>query len=316
MTWQRKDVAISLQWKGDVESHHRQIIETANRDGFLSQALRRIHPSGPEVPQSGHATLNYLATGGAMVVYKIAVQLPQREPYELIAKIPRQRRIVYAGGTEQQSAAESTEALFERLLQLATRLSRNAPGLFPRCGGIWRRQLPDGTLQHALFEEFISGLSVERLKHHYEERLLAGELHMSAYHQQLITVLRLAAAAFVRLWDALGRHTFTSDPSPWNVLIRDADGSAPQPTIIDLHSLEENTDLTYVIQRMAAVYGNRPAIIEQVLIPGVMDGLGQQEGRSLLQEALPGLEAHAAQTRRNLGVDLQQPLVEAIRRLN
>jgi hypothetical protein len=309
-------VAISLQWKGEPESHHRQLIETANQDGFLAQALCRIHPSCREAPPSGHATADYLATGGAMVVYKITVQFPHQTPYDLIAKIPRERRIVYARGTEQQSNEDSTQALFERLAQLAEHLSRKAPGLFPRCGGIWLRQLNDGTLQHALFEEFIAGLSVERLKHHYEELHLAGQLPSSTYHQQLVTIQRLAIAAFIRLWDALGRHTFTSDPSPWNVLIRDTDGPTPQPTIIDLHSLEENTDLSYVIQRMAAVYGNRTAIIEDVLIPGVIDGLGQLEGVSLLQEALPALEAHAEQTRRNLGVDLQQPLLEAIRRLN
>lgn len=309
-------MVISLHWKREAESQHRHIIETANRDGFLSQALHRIHPGCPQPPPAGHAILDYLATGGAMVVYKISVQLCQQEPFELIAKIPRERRIVYASGTEQQSDQDSTQELFERLLQLANHLAQQAPGLFPRCGGFWQNQLPDGTLQHALFEEFIEGQSVERLKHLYEERHLAGQLPTSTYDRQIVSIQRLAIAAFIRLWDALGRHTFTSDPSPWNVLIRDADGSAPQPTIIDLHSLEENTDLTYVMQRMAAIYGNRPAIIEEVLIPGVMDGLGQQEGLSLLQGALPALEAHAERTRRNLGVDLQQPLLEAIRQLN
>lgn len=311
-------MSISLQWQGEADSHHRHVIETANQDGFLSQALCRIHPGCQEIrnTHAGQATLTYLATGGAMVVYKIIVQLPRQSPYCLIAKIPRERRIVYATGTGQQSNQDSAEALFERLSELANHLSRQAPGLFPRCGGIWRQQLPDGTRQYVLIEEFIAGLSVERLKLHYEAQLLAGQLPPSAYQQQMVTIQRLAIAAFIRLWDALGRQTFTSDPSPWNVLIRDAESPTPRPTIIDLHSLEENTDLTYVIQRMAAVYGNRQAIIEEVLIPGVMDGLGQQEGLRLLHETLPGLEAHAAQARRNLGVDLQQPLLQAIRRLN
>lgn len=309
-------MAISLQWEGVVESHHRHIIETANQDGFLLQALCRIHPSCQDGCQAVQATSVYLATGGAMVVYKITVRLPYQAPYHLIAKIPRERRIVYAAGTEQQSNEDSTQVLFERLSELANHLSRQAPGLFPRCGGIWRQQLPDGTRQHVLIEEFIAGLSVERLKLHYEAQLLAGQLRPSAYQQRLVTIQRLAITAFIRLWDALGRQTFTSDPSPWNVLIRDIEGPTPQPTIIDLHSLEENTDLAYVIQRMSAVYGNRQAIVEEVLIPGVIDGLGQQEGLHLLRETLPGLEAEAEQTRRNLGVDLQQPLLQAIRRLN
>lgn len=309
-------MTISLQWQGEVEPHHRHVIEAANQDGFLSQALDRIYPGCQEGFQSGQATLDYLATGGAMVVYKIIVRRPLQTPFHLIAKIPRKRRIVYATGTEQQNNQDSTEALFERLPELANHLSRQAPGLFPRCGGIWRQQLSDGTRQYVLIEEFIAGLSVERLKFHYEEQLLAGQLPPSAYQQQMVAVQRLAIAAFIRLWDALGRQTFTSDPSPWNVLIRDVEGPTPQPTIIDLHSLEENTDLTYVIQRMAAIYGNRQAMIEEVLIPGVMDGLGQREGLRLLKKTLSGLEAHAEQTRRNLGVDLHQPLLQAIRQLN
>lgn len=309
-------MTITLQWEGEVESHHRHVIETANQDGFLYQALCRLHPGCQEGRQSGQAVLAYLATGGAMVVYKITVRLPHRAPYHLIAKIPRQRRIVYAAGTEQQRHQDSTQVLLEHLSELADHLARQVPGLFPRSGGIWRRRLPGGTLQHVWIEEFIAGLSVERLKLHYEAQLLAGQLLPSAYQQQLVTIQRLAIAAFIRLWDALGRQTFTSDPSPWNVLIRDVEGPAPQATIIDLHSLEANTDLSYVLQRLAALYGNRQVIVEEVLIPGVIEGLGEQEGLRLLRQTLPGLEANAEQTRRNLGVDLQQPLLQAIRRLN
>ena len=36
-------------------------------------------------------------------------------------------------------------------------------------------------------------------------------------HQHRIAVEHLTVATFVRLWDALDRRLFTSDPSPWNV---------------------------------------------------------------------------------------------------
>jgi hypothetical protein len=84
-------------------------------------------------------------------------------------------------------------------------------------------------------------------------------------------------ATFVRLWDALDRRLFTSDPSPWNVLVHQPDalpGRQPGATIIDLHGLEEDVGLTYVVQRLAAVYGMRQDMLEDVLMPGVLDALG------------------------------------------
>jgi hypothetical protein len=86
-------------------------------------------------------------------------------------------------------------------------------------------------------------------------------------------------------------------------------------TIIDLHSLEEDVGLSYVVQRLAAVYGLRQEILEQVLLPGILDALGQDEGRSLLRAELPQLEAEAEFAAQRLGVNLQQPLLNAIRAL-
>ncbi len=308
-------MSLLLQWEGEVNPHHRQIIQMANDAEFLSQALCRVYPACQTIPQSATAIVSPLATGGAMVVYKITVAFPHQPSHHLVGKIPRQRRIVYAAGTEHQTDHDTTHALLQRLLSLADHLGQHAPGLFPRCGGVWHRQRPDGNRQHVLIEEFIAGVSVERLKHRYEDQLLAGQLSETQYQQQLTTVERLAIAAYIHLWDALQRQTFTSDPSPWNVLIRHADSATPQATIIDLHSLEENTDLTYVIQRMAAVYGNRQEIVEGVIIAGIFDALGAEEGRLMLREALPRLEAHSEQTRQNLGVNLQRPLLQAIRKL-
>jgi len=92
-------------------------------------------------------------------------------------------------------------------------------------------------------------------------------------------------------------------------------GSQPGATIIDLHGLEDDVGLTYVVQRLAAVYGMRQDILEDVLIPGVCDALGVTAGIALLRAELPHLEAEAERMRQNLGVDVQQPLVQLIRTL-
>jgi hypothetical protein len=201
---------------------------------------------------------------------------------------------------------------------LADHLAQHAPGLFPRSGGVWHWRAANGTPQHLLVEEFITGLSVERLKHQYEQAWLAQQMSAAVYHRQRTTVERLAVATFLRLWMALDRRLFTSDPSPWNVLVQrpdDALTSQSAATIIDLHGLEDGAGLTYVVQRLAAVYGMRQDILEEVLIPGMLDALGEAEGRALLLAELPHLEAEAERVRRNLSVDLQQPLLRLIRSL-
>ena len=158
---------------------------------------------------------------------------------------------------------------------------------------------------------------MERLLLRYEQELLAGGLDAAGYARRRAQAERLAVTAYVRLWDALGRRLFTSDPSPWNVLVRGADeeGGAGEATIIDLHSLRRGADFPYVVQRLAAVYGLREEVLERALLPGVIEALGREEGRRLLVTNLPHLETAAAQARRNLGVDTLQPLLRMIRRL-
>jgi hypothetical protein len=215
-----------------------------------------------------------------------------------------------------QSSNDSTHRLLTHLVRLADHLAEQAPGLFPRCGGLWYWQTAEGTLQHLLVEEFIAGVSVERLKHRYENQLLAGQLTLARATQQRTAVERLAIATYTRLWHALGRHTFTADPSPWNILVQESVEFPPSPptaTIIDLHSLEEAICFGYVVQRLAAVYGMRQEILEHVLLPGICDALGQEEARRLLRAELPWLAEEAARSRRNLGVDMQRPLLTAIR---
>ena len=310
---------IPLQWDGQPGPAHVDTVETANRlYDFLPQALHRIQGAAGVPPALQAATIAPLAVGGGMAVYKITALPRSQHTQHVVCKIPHQRRIVYTTHTDHQTTADTTHQLLDRLVALADHLTQRAPGLFPRSGGAWHWHDAAGTPRHLLVEEFIPGLSVERLKHHYEQQWMANQLSMDLYHQHRIAVERLAVGTFVRLWDALDRRLFTSDPSPWNVLVQqpdDAPGSQSVATIIDLHGLEDDVSLAYVVQRLAAVYGMRQDILEDVLIPGVLDALGVTAGTALLQAELPQFEAEAARMRQNLGVDMQQPLLQCLRAL-
>ena len=106
---------------------------------------------------------------------------------------------------------------------------------------------------------------------------------------------------------------------PWNGSIVGADPSGNQLVLHQFVGFAATPHLTpgltYVVQRLAAVYGMRQDILEDVLIPGVFDALGVAAGTALLRAELPQLEAEAKRMRQNLGVDVQQPLVQLIRRL-
>ena len=310
---------IPLQWDGQPGPAHVATVETANRlFDFVPQALHRVQGAAG-APVAPHAAiLTPLATGGGMAVYKLTALLPQQRTQQLVCKIPHQRRIVYTSATDHQSAEDATRQLLDRLVTLADHLAQHTPGLFPRSGGVWHWHAADGTPQHLLLEEFIPGLSVERLKLQYEQAWLAQQMSPEVYHQARTAIERLAVATFLRLWNALDRRLFTSDPSPWNVLVHQPDThltSQSAATIIDLHGLEDDAGLVYVVQRLAAVYGMRQDMLEEVLIPGILDALGEAEGRALLLAELPRLEAEAERVRQNLGVDVQQPLLRLIRSL-
>ncbi len=310
---------IPIQWDGQPGPAHVATVETANLlYNFLPQALHRIQGAAGAPLALQAAVVAPLAVGGGMAVYKITAMLPSQQTQYLVCKIPHQRRIVYTATADHQTTENTTHQLLDRLVELADHLAQRAPGLFPRSGGAWHWQDADGTWRHLLVEEFIPGLSVERLKHHYEQQWLANQLSADLYHQHRTTIERLAVATFIRLWNALDRRLFTSDPSPWNVLVQqsgDDPGSQSVATIIDLHGLEDDASLTYVVQRLAAVYGMRQDIVADVLIPGVLDALGAAEGKALLRAELPHFEAEAERIRHNLGVDVQQPLLHLLRTL-
>lgn len=311
-------MSVGLQWQGEPQPFHKQVIETAHHAyDVLAQALARIVPAMGAEPHLEAVWCAPLAVGGGMAVYKLTVVVAPQQTHYLVCKIPHQRRIVYAPGTTHQEAEDTTHELLDRLVQLAQQLDHCAPGLFPRSGGAWHWHDAQQTPQHLLMEEFIPGVSVERLKHAYEQQLLDGQCSATTYQERRIAIERLAIAVYTRLWDCLGQCMFTSDPSPWNILVRPAQAApVPSPaTIIDLHGLEDNVDLSYVVQRLAAVYGMRQEILQEVLLPGVLDALGSDQGKILLAHTLPTLEVQARQMHRNLGVDMLQPLLQAIRRL-
>ena len=307
----------ALQWAPGCVPQHVEAIEAANRRfGCMRQALHRVYPSSGVHPFSWRGTGEPLAVGGAMAVYKLTVH-GGRHTYPLICKIPHQRRLVYTADADAQVQDDATSDLLDTLADLADTVNRRAAGIFPRCGGVWHWRDEGGTPRHLLIEAFVPGVSVERLLLQYEQRLLAGELDAAAYAGHRAAAERLAVTTYVRLWDALDRRLFTSDPSPWNVLVRDADtakNGAASATVIDLHSLQPDAGFAYVVQRLAAVYGLREEVLERALLPGIVEALGQEEGRRLLLDSLPCLQAAAEAARRNLGVDTLQPLLRLIRR--
>jgi hypothetical protein len=308
----------ALQWAPECVPQHIEAIETANRlFGCVRQALHRVYLSSGVHSFSLHGMGEPLASGGAMAVYKLTVP-GGRHAFPLVCKIPHQRRLVYTANADTQAQDDATSDLLDTLAHLADTVNRHAAGVFPRCGGVWHWRDDADTPRHLLMEAFVPGVSVERLLLRYEQRLLAGELDTAAYAQRRAAAERLAVATYVRLWDALDRRLFTSDPSPWNVLVRDVDASGDgtgSATIIDLHSLQSDVGFPYVVQRLAAVYGLREEVLERALLPGIVEALGQEEGRRLLLGSLPRLEVAAEEARRNLGVDTLQPLLRLIRRM-
>ena len=309
--------APALQWVPGCEPQHVEAIETANRlFDCVRQALHRVYPDSGVHPFLLRGVGAPLAVGGAMAVYKLTVHCG-RHAYPLVCKIPHQRRLVYTANADSQAQDDATSDLLDTLAHLADTVNRRTAGVLPRGGGVWHWRDDGGVPRHLLIEAFVPGVSVERLLLRYEQRLLAGELDADAYAQHRADAERLAVTTYVRLWDALDRRRFTSDPSPWNVLVRDAEEAvdgAGNATIIDLHSLQADADFPYVVQRLAAVYGLREEVLERALLPGIVEALGQEEGRRLLLDSLPCLEAAAATARRNLGVDTLQPLLRLIRR--
>ncbi len=309
-------MAVPLRWEGDALPRHIDHLNTANQQyDCISAALQRLGSLPGIAPVE--AVCAPLATGGALAVYTLTVAFADGQRQPVVCKIPHERQLIYHTAGENHQV-NTTRELLDHLVRLADHLAERDPGLFPRSGGVWHWETSEGTPCHLLIEEFIPGISIERMKYADEAQWAEDRMSSEVYFQRRTAQERLAVTTFVRLWDALDRRQFTSDPSPWNLLVppHENDATTPQTaTIIDLHSLEENVGLSYVAQRLAAVYGLRQDVLEQALLPGILDVLGLKEGRELLRAELPQLEAEAELAAQRLGVSMQQPLLRAIRAL-
>jgi hypothetical protein len=175
----------------------------------------------------------------------------------------------------------------------AQRVDQATPGLCPRFGGFWEWTDAHGQIFRAMTEAYVEGHSLERWKVMLEDHFVQGALDFSQYTERRRTMERQAIAAYIRLWDVLGRQTFTSDPSPWNVLFTPT-GDGYQPSVIDLHSIHDGGTPLYVFQTLEEFFGNRDEVREHALCPGILDALGTADGVHLLTDVGRELAARTA----------------------
>jgi len=265
--------------------------------GLVPDTLNRLFGDWvvPHDPQQ--FTVRYLATGGAKRAYRVHVAGPSPKPLSFVLKqfLPRQLAYLPPGATVagvRTGAADLDRRVLERMVWAAQRVDALAPGLCPRFGGFWEWDGEDGRPHRCMTEAYVEGESLDAWKGALEDRFIRRELDFAQYTAARHTLERLAIAAYVRLWDVLGRLTFTSDPSPWNVLFVPSPGGY-QPCIIDLHSIHDGGTPLYVFQTLEELFGSRDEQRAHVLCPGILDALGGAEGTRFLQTVWTELDAQA-----------------------
>jgi hypothetical protein len=265
--------------------------------GVIETTLARLYGGMATAKTIGRFTVRHLATGGAKRVYLVTAQTRHGASRTFVLKQFLPIRLAYLPpGTTVGGANPHAEDLESRLLErmrwAAQRVDEVAPGLCPRLGGFWEWTDARGQTYRAMTEAYVEGDSLDRWKGMLEDRFVQGELDFSQYTEQRRTLERQAIAAYIRLWDTLGRCTFTSDPSPWNVLFTPV-RSGYQPALIDLHSIHDGGTPLYVFQTLEECFGNRDEVREYVLCPGILDALGTADGVRLLKAVRRELEAQA-----------------------
>jgi hypothetical protein len=263
--------------------------------GLLETTLARLYGETAAPQNIEGLRVRHLATGGAKRVCLVQV-LPENhgsDRFVLKQFLPIRLAHLPPGATigGAQAHDKNLDArLLERLLWAAQRVDEVAPGLCPRLGGFWEWTDTQGQVHRAMTEAYVNGHSLERWKGILEDRFVQGALDFSQYTEQRLSLERQAIGAYVRLWDVLGRCTFTSDPSPWNVLFTPtADGY--QPALIDLHSIHDGGTPLYVFQTLEEFFGHRDEVHQQALCPGILDALGNIDGVRLLKVVRHELEA-------------------------
>jgi hypothetical protein len=285
--------------------------------GLVDTTLTRLHRDYRACGRLLHLTVRYLATGGAKRVYLVTAYTRQGEAYAFVLKqflpvklghLPPETTV---GGANAQSA-DLDSRLLERGVWAARRVDEVAPGLCPRFGGFWEWSDGRGQMCRTMTEAYVEGDSLDRWKGLLEDRFIRGELDFRQYSTQRQALERQGIAAYMRLWMALGRQTFTSDPSPWNVLLIPTP-SGLQPSIIDLHSIHDGGTPLYVFQSLEEQFGNRDEVREHALCPGILDALGTTAGVEFLESVRGALESQG-DARERVGLSSFSSGIQAISR--
>lgn len=285
--------------------------------GLVATTLACLYKDGSAGATFSRFTGRHLATGGAKRVYLIQAMAANGRVYPFVLKhfLPMRLAHLPPGATiagVTGHAADLDARLLQHMIWAARRVDELAPGLCPRFGGFWEWRGEDGQVCRVMTEAYVEGHSLDRWKAILEDRFVQGSLAFAQYTEQRSVLERLAIAAYVRLWDVLGRRTFTNDPSPWNVLLTPTDAGY-QPTLIDLHSIHDGGTPLYVFQTLEELFGSRDEIRDQALCPGVLDALGEADGERFLARVRDGLDAQAA-LRQRAGLTSYATSSHAIRR--
>ena len=308
----------NIVWQNSRPAAEQDAVATALAyPGLVGTTLTYLHGDDATRTRGIRLAVRYLATGGAKRVYLVTAhtQDDALRPFVLKQFLPIRLAHLPPGATVNGAEAHARDLdarLLERMVWAARRVNEVAPGLCPRFGGFWEWSDARGQVCRVMTEAYVDGDSLDRWKGILEDRFVRGDLDFVRYTQLRRALERRAIAAYIRLWDVLGRRTFTSDPSPWNVLfIPTSDGY--QPSIIDLHSIHDGGTPLYVFQTLEELFGNRDEVREHALCPGILDALGRTEGVQLLESVRLALEAQA-EARRRAGLSPFTSSIRAITR--
>jgi hypothetical protein len=284
---------------------------------LLDTTLTHLYAEPDMSPSIVSLTVRYLATGGAKRVYLVTAHTQLGGSYAFVLKQFLPIRLAHlppgaSVGGAQANAEDLDTWLLEHMAWAARRVDEVAPGLCPRFGGYWEWSDTHGQKCRAMTEAYVEGHSLDRWKGLLEDAFVQGDLDFAQYSRQRQALEQLGIAAYVRLWAALGRRTFTSDPSPWNVLLTPTMNGF-QPSIIDLHSIHDGGTPLYVYQTLEELFGSRDEIREHALCPGILDALGRAEGVRFL-EAVQAALAAQSEGRERAGLSPYTSSIRAISR--
>lgn len=306
-----------ITWENTRPAAEQGAVEAAlTHPRLLETTLTRLHGDAGAHGRPAWLTIRYLATGGAKRVYLVTARTRPGNAFSFVLKqflpvklghLPPEATV---GGANAQSTDLDARVL-ERVVWAARRVDEVAPGLCPRFGGFWQWSDGRGQTCRAMTEAYVEGHSLDHWKAVLEDRFIRGELDFMQYSAQRQALERQGIGAYMRLWVVLGCRTFTSDPSPWNVLLTPASGGL-QPSIIDLHSIHDGGTPLYVFQTLEEMFGNRDEIREHVLCPGILDALGRTAGVRFLEAVRVALESQR-EVRERIGLS---PFTSSIRAIS